>query len=86
MIEECEIEVDTRKDSCFHFFVVFSFVVFIGSFLIQLSFIRCNVVEVIGHDDIEIWTASDKAIGLGFEEAFLANVDRKGRDFTFGSS
>ena len=40
-----------------YFFCVFSFVVCIGSFLIQLSFIRFNVV-VIGHDDIEMWTKS----------------------------
>ena len=40
------------------FFVVFSFVVCIGSFLIQLSFIRFYVVVVIGHDDIEMWTTS----------------------------
>ena len=42
----------------FIFFGVFSFVVCIGSFLIQLSFIRFNVVVVIGHDDIEMWTKS----------------------------
>ena len=40
------------------FFVVFTFVVCIGSFLIQLSFIHFNVVVVIGHDDIEMWTKS----------------------------
>ena len=48
--------MDSRKVSCFLFFVDFSFVVCIGSFLIQLSFIRFNVVVVIGHDDIEMWT------------------------------
>jgi hypothetical protein len=69
----------------FSFFVVFSFVVCIGSFLIQLSFIRFSVVVIIGHDDIEMWTrkklinACDTAIGLEFEEAFLAKVDRKGK-------
>ena len=40
------------------FFFVFSIVVYIGSFLIQLSLIRFNVVVVIGHDDIEIWTTT----------------------------
>ena len=42
----------------FSFFVVFSFVVCVGSFLIKFSFIRFNVVVVIGHDDIEVWTKS----------------------------
>ena len=50
--------MDSRKVSCFIFFVVFSFVVCVGSFLIKLLFIRFNVVVVIGHDDIEMWTKS----------------------------
>ena len=40
------------------FFRRFSVVVCVGSFLIQLSLIRFNVVVVIGHDDIEMWTTS----------------------------
>ena len=40
-------------------FHIFSFVVCIVSFLIQSSyFIRFNVVVVISHDDIEMWTTS----------------------------
>ena len=40
------------------FFVVFSSVDCIGSLLIHLSFIRFNVVVVIGQDGIEVWSTS----------------------------
>ena len=66
------------------FFVFFSFVVCIGSFLIQLSFIHFNVVIVIGHDDIKmyvdykLYNACDTTIGLEFEEAFLrTSIERE---------
>ena len=67
------------------FFRRFSVVVCVGSFLIQLSLIRFNVVVVIGHDDIEnykLYNACDMAFGLEFEEAFLANVERTGKEVT----
>ena len=35
-----------------------SSIVYIGSFLIHLSFILFNVVVVIGQDGIEVWTTS----------------------------
>ena len=50
--------MDSRKVICTHYFVVFSSVVCNGSFLIYLSFIRFNVVVVIGQDDTEVWTTS----------------------------
>ena len=53
-----EVDVDSRKVICTHYFVVFSSVVCNGSFLIYLSFIRFTVVVVIGQDDTEVWTTS----------------------------
>ena len=51
------------------------------------------MVAVNGRDDIEMWSrpyklhnACDTAIGLELEEAFLANVGRKGRDVGIDSS
>ena len=74
------------KVSFVHFFVVFSFVVFICSFLVAFLFIHFNIFAVKGHDDIEMWPlSSTKAIGLEFEWAFSTNVNRKGRDARFGS-
>ena len=54
----------------------------------------CNVVVVNGGDNIAMWSrpygytlynACDTAIGLELEEAFFANVGRKGGDVGFDS-
>ena len=85
--------MDWRQVSFVNVFVVFFLVAFICELLIPLLLNRFNVVVVNGRDDIEMWSgpykfynACDTAIGLELEEAFLANVGRKGGDVGIDSS
>ena len=85
--------MDPRQVSFGKVFVDVFLVAFICWLLIPLHLYRFNVVAVNGRDDIEMWSrpykfynACDTASGLELEEAFLANVGRKGGDVGIYSS
>ena len=85
--------MDPRQLRILNSFVVFFLAVYSCSLLIPILLNRFIIVVVNGHDDIEMWTtdcklydARDTVIGLEFEEAFVLNVVRKGRDVGFNSS
>ena len=79
-----EVKVNPMQISFVHFVVVFFVDDSICSLLIPLLLSRFNVVVVNGHDDTESpYDACDTAIRMEREEAFLANVDSKGRDVKF---
>ena len=83
-----EVDVDSRKVICTHYFVVFSSAVCNGSFLIYLSFIRFNVVVVIGQDDTEVWTTSSTTRAtyghrIGIRRGFLTKRRSNGKRFHF---